>query len=85
MDSKVKQDTFGGYIQEWLRRVRGGDLGSLPIIIGIILIAIVFGSVEPLFFSERNFVNLLLQMAGVTAVAMGVVFVLLIAETPIVD
>ncbi len=73
-------DTFGGYLRDWWTRVRAGDIGSLPIVVGLIMIAAVFGSLEPLFFSPRNFVNLLLQVAGVTAIAIGVVFVLLIAE-----
>lgn len=75
------QLSLGGYIQDWLRRVRAGDLGSLPIILGLIMIAAIFGYLsDGIFFRPRNFVNLLLQMSGLTALAMGVVFVLLIAE-----
>ncbi|MDX1614528.1 MAG: hypothetical protein R3300_09475 [Candidatus Promineifilaceae bacterium] len=74
------EDSLSGYLGAWWRRVRAGDLGSLPIIIGAIIIALIFGANEPLFFSERNFVNLLLQMAGITTIAIGVVFVLLIGE-----
>ena len=47
---------------------------------GFVIIAIIFGINESLFFSSRNFVNLLLQMSAITAIAIGVVFVLLIAE-----
>ena len=78
--------TVGQYLRDWFSRVRVGDLGSLPIIVGLIIIMAIFGSLSaqkfdsPIFFSERNFVNLLLQMSGITAIAMGVVFVLLIAE-----
>jgi D-xylose transport system permease protein len=78
--AETTQQSFSEYMRSWLRRVRAGDLGSLPIIIGLIVIAAVFGSQEPVFFRERNFVNLLLQMAGITAIAIGIVFVLLIAE-----
>ncbi len=74
------QETVTDYLRNWLNRVRAGDLGSLPIIIGLLLIIVIFGILEPLFFSPRNFVNLLLQMAGITTIAMGIVFVLLIAE-----
>jgi D-xylose transport system permease protein len=74
------QDSLSEYVGAWWGRVRNGDLGSLPIIIGIIVIALGFGTLEPLFFSARNFVNLLLQMSGLTAIAIGVVFILLIAE-----
>ncbi len=73
--------TFVAYIQRWFMRVRAGDLGSLPIILGLIVIAAIFGTLsEGIFFRERNFVNLLLQTSGVAAIAIGVVFVLLIAE-----
>jgi D-xylose transport system permease protein len=75
-----QEQTLGDVFRGWWQRVRVGDLGSLPIIIGLIIIAIIFGIAEPLFFSSRNFVNLLLQMAGIATIAIGVVFVLLIGE-----
>jgi D-xylose transport system permease protein len=78
--ANAPQETLGDYVHNWLGRVRAGDLGSLPIIIGFLIIAIIFGLLEPLFFSPRNFVNLLLQMSGITTLAIGIVFVLLIAE-----
>jgi D-xylose transport system permease protein len=64
----------------WLLRLKTGDWGALPIFITLAALALLFWSLEENFATERNFVNLLLQMAGVTAIAMGVVFVLLIAE-----
>jgi D-xylose transport system permease protein len=73
-------DTLGGYARRWWERVRAGELGSLPIIVGLIVIAIVFGSLDDTFFVERNFTNLLLQMAPFATIAIGVVFVLLIGE-----
>ncbi|MCO6449511.1 MAG: hypothetical protein J5I90_01870 [Caldilineales bacterium] len=78
--AEEEESTLGDYMQEWVQRVRGGDIGSLPIIFGLLLIALVFGFLQPLFFSPRNFVNLLLQMSPLTTIAIGVVFVLLIAE-----
>ena len=78
--ANAPQETFGDYTRNWLRRVRAGDLGSLPIIIGLFVIMAIFGTLQPIFFAERNFVNLLLQMAGITTMAIGIVFVLLIAE-----
>jgi D-xylose transport system permease protein len=73
-------DTLGGYLRRWWQGVRAGELGSLPIIVGLVVIAIVFGSLDDTFFVERNFTNLLLQMAAVSTIAIGVVFVLLIGE-----
>ena len=64
----------------WMTRLKAGDWGALPILAALVLLAVLFGSLEENFLTERNFVNLLLQMAGVTAIATGVVFVLLIAE-----
>jgi D-xylose transport system permease protein len=67
-------------LRGWVARLRAGDLGALPIFVGLAALALLFGSLEENFYTERNFVNLLLQMAGFATIAMGVVFVLLIAE-----
>ena len=68
------------YLGLWLQRVRAGDLGSLPIIVGLLVIVAVFGTLEDTFLTERNFTNLLLQMAPYAAISIGVVFVLLLGE-----
>jgi len=72
--------SMAAYLSRWLQGVRAGDLGSLPIIVGLVVIVIVFGSLDDTFFVERNFTNLLLQMAPVATIAIGIVFVLLIGE-----
>lgn len=74
----------GEYLRGRWQALRSGELGSLPIIVGLILIVIIFGSLEDQFLTARNFTNLLLQMAPVAALAMGIVFVLLIADGEIV-
>ncbi len=58
--------------------------GSLPIIAGLIGIVIVFGLLEDQFLTTRNFTNLLLQMAPISFFAIGIVFILLIADGEIV-
>jgi D-xylose transport system permease protein len=68
------------YIRGYLSRLRGGDLGSLPIILGLVLIALIFQSANANFLTPRNLVNLVVQMAGITVIAYGVVFVLLLGE-----
>jgi D-xylose transport system permease protein len=73
-------DTLGGYLHRWWQGVRAGELGSLPIIVGLVIIAIVFGTLDDTFYVERNFTNILLQMAAISTIAIGVVFVLLIGE-----
>ena len=73
-------ETLREAVRSWFARLRSGDLGALPIIVGLFGLALLFGSLDENFYTERNFVNLLLQMAGIATIAMGVVFVLLIAE-----
>jgi len=67
----------------WRRAVdnlKSGNLGVLPVVIGEVLIVAFFSFTATNFFTAGNFVNVILQMAGVTMIAFGVVFVLLIAE-----
>ena len=75
-----KSQSLGEYIGGYFKRVRSGDLGSIPIIIGLIVIAIIFQTQNENFITPRNFVNLIVQMAGITTIAIGVVFVLLLGE-----
>jgi D-xylose transport system permease protein len=75
-------------VGEYLRRrwdaLKAGELGSLPIVFGLIVIVLIFGTLEDQFLTARNFTNLLLQMAPIAALAMGIVFVLLIADGEVV-
>jgi D-xylose transport system permease protein len=80
VDERGESQTLSGYARIWWQGVRAGELGSLPIVVGLILIFITFGILEENFFTERNFTNLLLQTAAIATMAIGVVFVLLIAE-----
>src|SRR5919106_263395 len=77
---RAADQTLSGYARRWWQKVRSGDLGSLPILVGLVVIVIVFGSLDDVFLTERNFTNLLLQMAPVATIAIGIVFVLLIGE-----
>jgi D-xylose transport system permease protein len=60
--------------------LRGGDVGFLPVLIGIVAITLFFTAKTNIFFTAVNFSNLIGQMAGTTVIAIGVVFVLLIGE-----
>jgi len=75
-----ENESLTAYLHRWWLGIRAGELGSLPIVVGLIVIAIVFGMLNDTFFEERNFTNLLLQMAATATIAIGVVFVLLIGE-----
>jgi D-xylose transport system permease protein len=77
---QAEGETFAGYLGRWWQGVKAGQLGSLPIIVGLVVIAVVFGLLDDTFFEARNFTNLLLQMAATATIAIGVVFVLLIGE-----
>ncbi|WES64872.1 hypothetical protein P0L94_02090 [Microbacter sp. GSS18] len=61
-------------------RVRGGDLGSLPVVVGLALIWTVFQTLNPVFLSSTNLVNLTMQCAAIGTIALGVVLVLLVGE-----
>lgn len=60
--------------------IKAGDAGTLPVIVGLILIVSFFYSQNENFLTAGNFTNLMVQMAGVTTIAIGVVFVLLLGE-----
>jgi D-xylose transport system permease protein len=82
--SQATADDDGGGLrgaaERWWTDVRSGQLGSLPIIIGLIIIAIVFQSQNDRFLTASNFVNLIVQSAAFATIAMGIVFVLLLGE-----
>jgi D-xylose transport system permease protein len=60
--------------------IKGGNLGSLPVIVGLALIVLVFSLTAQNFFTAVNFNNIVTQMAGITLLAYGVVFILLLGE-----
>ena len=72
--------TIGAYAQRWWTDVKSGELGSLPIIVGLIIIAIVFQTQNDRFLTAGNFVNLIVQTAPYAVIAMGVTFALLLGE-----
>jgi len=73
-------DSLAAVLRARWEALKGGDVGSLPVIVGIIAITAFFTYKSPYFFTSVNFVNLIGQMAGVTVIAVGIVFVLLIGE-----
>ena len=74
------QDSVAAILRARWRAIKSGDVGSLPVIIGIVAIGLFFNSKSDIFFSAVNFQNLIQQMAAVSVIAIGVVFVLLIGE-----
>jgi D-xylose transport system permease protein len=78
--SALDQDSLAAVLRARWDALKGGDVGSLPVIVGIVAITLFFTSKTNIFFTAVNFSNLIGQMAGVTVIAVGVVFVLLIGE-----
>ena len=68
----------------WFRgltsRARSGELGSLPVIVGLIVVWLIFESFNSVFLTSRNLVQLLLQMSPVGVIALGIVIVLLVGQ-----
>ena len=73
-------DSVADAARRWWAGIRAGDLGVLPIIIGLLIIVVVFQSQNDRFLTSGNFVNLIVQMAATAVIAMGIVFVLLLGE-----
>jgi D-xylose transport system permease protein len=71
---------LGIYTRGYFARVRGGELGSIPALIGLIVITIVFAVVHQGFLSAYNIEALVIQAAPIIIMAMGLVFVLLLGE-----
>lgn len=62
------------------RRIRGGELGAMPVIVGLIAICITFQLLHERFLSPQNLSNLTVQVAGVGLMTTGVIMVLLLGE-----
>jgi D-xylose transport system permease protein len=75
-----ENDTLFDLARRRIVDIRGGELGSLPILVGIVVIAIYFQTQNSKFLTAGNMVNLVVQMAPVAIIGMGLVFVLLLGE-----
>ena len=76
----VREEGFAGYVGEFRRRVKAGDLGTLPVIVALLLIWLVFWVLNSTFLSAQNLSNLSQQIVGTGMIASGIVFVLLLGE-----
>ncbi len=76
----ISSPGVGGWASATWERVKSGDLGSLPVVVGLVIIWAVFYALNPAFISSRNLVNLTLQMVPIGTLAIGVVLVLLLGE-----
>jgi D-xylose transport system permease protein len=72
--------SVGEYLRIWFKRIRSGESGALPVIIGLIAIVLFFQIKSSLFLSAGNLVNLMTQAAFLVTLGMAEVFVLLLGE-----
>ncbi|MFI9253454.1 sugar ABC transporter permease [Streptomyces sp. NPDC053069] len=76
----VREQGFAGYITEFKRKMKAGDLGSLPVVIGLAVIWIIFQSLNSNFLTAGNLSDISVAMVGTGMIAVGIVFVLLLGE-----
>lgn len=76
----VRDQGLKGALNAFRRRIAGGDLGNLPVIVGIVLIALVFYVQDATFLSSSNLVNILLTAVPYGVISIGIVLVLLLGE-----
>lgn len=74
-EGNVKEQISGYFL-----KIKSGDMGSLPAILGLVILAILFTAMSPVFLTALNFANLFNQAATLIVLAMGLVFVLVLAE-----
>ena len=80
-DSRLRKDEgLGGALGAFFDRVRSGDLGMLPVVVGLVVISTVFSVLNPVFLAPNNLVNLLFDCATVGFISLGIVAVLMLGQ-----
>lgn len=80
-DARLRQDEgLSGALRGFIDRVRGGDLGMIPVAVGLVVISIIFTSINPVFVRPGNVSNLLYDCATTGIISLGIVCVLLLGE-----
>jgi D-xylose transport system permease protein len=80
MPASIAAGSVGEYFKASLSRIKAGESGVLPVLGGLVLISILFQSLNSNFLTAQNLVNLLVQAAVFSLLAMAEVFVLLLGE-----
>ncbi|MFF7382432.1 sugar ABC transporter permease [Streptomyces griseoluteus] len=76
----VREQGLAGYVGEFKRKMKAGDLGSMPVVVGLIVIWIIFQSLNSNFLTAGNLSDISVAMVGTGMIAVGIVFVLLLGE-----
>jgi D-xylose transport system permease protein len=77
---EVTAQGAGAYLSLAWKRVRGGETGVLPVVGGLVLVSVIFQSLNGNFLTAGNLINLLVQAAVFALLGMAEVFVLLLGE-----
>jgi D-xylose transport system permease protein len=77
---KGMSDSFSESFRAYIQRVRGGEMGALPAVAGLLVLMAIFTFADPVFLTERNIANLFNQSAEFITIGMALVFVLLLGE-----
>ncbi|MGW6544234.1 sugar ABC transporter permease [Streptomyces massasporeus] len=76
----VREQGLAGYLGEFKRKIRGGDLGSIPVVVGLVVICVIFQSLNPAFLSAKNLNDISVAMVATGMMSVGIIFVLLLGE-----
>jgi D-xylose transport system permease protein len=74
------EGTVRDQIDNYILRVRGGEMGMLPALAGLVVLSLVFWIATPFFFTKTNVANLMTQTAALMMLAMALTLVILLAE-----
>ena len=76
----IQAEGTRGRLRVLARRLQGGDIGVLPVVVGLVLIFVIFQALNSFFLSTANLVDLLTNCAAIGTISIGVVLVLLVAQ-----
>ncbi len=76
----VLAESLGDYLRAWWKRIRGGESGALPIIIGLLVISIFFSAKSSAILTSTNIVNLFVQSTFIILLGMAELYALILSE-----
>ncbi|MCX4783304.1 sugar ABC transporter permease [Streptomyces sp. NBC_01264] len=76
----VREQGFAGYVNEFGRKLKAGDLGSVPVVLGLVIIWSIFQGLNSNFLGPENLTNIAITMTATGMMAVGIIFVLLLGE-----
>ena len=77
---ELTSGSLSDYLRAWGKRIRSGESGVLPVLVGLVIIIVIFQTQQSVFLSAGNLTVLLQQAAAVVLLGMAEVYVLLLGE-----